>query len=471
MPLMDDMGAVWYGDVEIVRVLRGLDEVWPKQPVRLAGTSPRWDIIDLTITPPAVGADRYVIRRGSTQIYDGAATTFRDAWPGAALMPSTGYTYTVTAYRNGAEVSTASTSVTTAARSAMVLTTSSPRWDQVSLSWTDPTAGSIDRYDIYRDGGYAGYVSVASKAYTGTTLNPSQSYSWQVDAMRSNVKIASSAMVPQTTKALSMAPMSGTAASWSQIDLTWANPGGLTYVHLRDSWGGDQQLGGTATSGSKTGLNGGGSYNFAVDGVRGSQRWRDLAGCSASTPARPTSSGHQNGPALVSSGGWTHSTAQTLNGPLFTVSGYVSSFDLYLGGYNATGDFDPFLGGHRYGWRDVPSGKTWRHVDAGSIHVNGQFRVGAYVGGSGRKPTAWQTYSGAAWNYNVACGTINYWWYTARDDGSPVTFSDPWWDPSLEGRDIHVESWVDGAGTVWKAEITDRHTGELLHQWQAPEGG
>ena len=193
-------------------------------------------------------------------------------------------------------------------------------------------------------------------------------------------------------------------------------------------------------------------------------------------PPPPVSSGSVNGPALSSSGGWTQSTPRTLNGPTFNISGWVTSFNVYIGGYNGTGAFNPWVGSTRLGWRDVPNGKAYRHVDGKQsngqyVQVSGSVRLGADAGGTGRPATAWQTYSGAVWNYNVAIGTVNYSWYTRDARGRSAQADQPWWRPEYEGVDIHVESWVDETGECIRAVVHDKATGDVIGTWSRDQPG
>lgn len=156
------------------------------------------------------------------------------------------------------------------------------RWDRAVVTITPPGSGA-DRYTIARDG-----IVVADgpdTQWTDSGLLPGTGYQWTVTAHRAGEQVGAPVVCTATTPALSMAPMSATPRSTSQIDLSWSNPGGLDAVMLRDSLGGDQALAAGATSGSRTGLAAGTAYNFAVDGVRGSRKWPNLATASATTQA------------------------------------------------------------------------------------------------------------------------------------------------------------------------------------------
>lgn len=165
-------------------------------------------------------------------------------------------------------------------------------------------------------------------------------------------------------------------------------------------------------------------------------------------------------------------TAVTLRAATANITGYVSSFDLYMGKYGGkNGHCDPTINGTRLGYQDITTEKTWQLVNGRDTHVNGSCQVGAHTGGNCNYYTAWQTYSGQGtnWNTTIACGTINYWWYTRSADEAWM-YTQPWWDEELlGGREIHMDQWADHDGTIWKVKIVDKKTRNVLVEWESPD--
>lgn len=341
-------------------------------------------------------------------------------------------------------------------------------WERITVSWNTIAPGSL--YTLKRNG-----IVLVNQSNVGlhvdNLLMPGSSNTYVVEAYLGGKLMSTATTGVVMTPAYPDLGLTATTASYSQINLAWspetpADSSIDNFLLIRDGAG--PLLQGMATAYNDTGLVPGTGYGYTLHARRGATVIKtDTA--SATTSVRPTSSGSWNGPAATTSGGWTSCTARSLNGPTFPmpVNGYITSWNVLVWSYgSATGQFNPHIGGQYRGLRNCPGGRAYQNVDGGNIYIGaGNNSTGANIGGNCSYSTEWDAYSGVAWNYNVAVGTINYWYYTAL---ARETMGDqPWWTDELEERSTHMETW--GVGEITKVQITDKVTRSIIVDWQSDD--
>src|SRR5438445_1825374 len=279
--------------------------VAPSPPMGLAATTASSSQINLSWTAPAENGGSaitgYMIERSanggsswSTLVANtgSTATTYSDT----GLAHTTTFTYRVSAINSiGTSSSSGTTSATTLAlapSSPTGLAATAASSSQINLSWTAPAdngGSAITGYKIERsaDGGTTWTTLVANTgstatSYSDTGLTRSTTYAYRVYAINSVGTNSPSNTASATTLAVAPSPPTGltaTAASSSQIDLTWTAPtdnGGSAitgYKIERSTNGGTtwttivSNSGSTATTYSDTGLTPGTTYTYRVSSV------------------------------------------------------------------------------------------------------------------------------------------------------------------------------------------------------------
>lgn len=147
--------------------------------------------------------------------------------------------------------------------------------NQINLSWTaSSTAGVV--YDVFRSttAGFtpssANQIATASgTSYSDTSVAANTTYYYVVEASNTTGTSAPAAQASASTLALPQAPASltATAASSSEVDLSWAASvtTGVTYTVLRN--GSAIANGVTATTYADTGLAASTTYSYTVEAV------------------------------------------------------------------------------------------------------------------------------------------------------------------------------------------------------------
>lgn len=123
-------------------------------PITLTATVVGWDRVDLSWTAVGPGA-QYTVTRNGSAIYSlgtGLSTS------SAGLLPSTSYTYVVTATLGGVQQSTASQTVATPAH-ALSASIAAVNYGTVRVSWVDNDQRSISHYGLWLDNVWQGYVT------------------------------------------------------------------------------------------------------------------------------------------------------------------------------------------------------------------------------------------------------------------------------------------------------------------------
>ena len=164
------------------------DTTPPTVPTGLSVTGVTTSTASLSWNPSTddVGVAGYKVYRAGAQVGTTSATAFTDT----GLMPSTAYSYTVSAY-DAAGNNSASSSAVQATTSAQAdttpptvptgLTVTGTTVSTASLSWTASTDNvGVAGYKIYRAGAQVGTSTVTS--YTDTGLSASTTYAYTVSA-------------------------------------------------------------------------------------------------------------------------------------------------------------------------------------------------------------------------------------------------------------------------------------------------
>jgi len=225
------------------------DTTPPTAPTNLTASAPSPTQINLSWTASTdnVGVTGYKVERCSgaacanfVQIATPATTSFSDT----GLTASTSYSYRVRAtdaagnlsgYSNTASATTPATPDTTPPTAPTNLTATAAPTSQINLSWTASTDNvGVTGYKVERCSGAAcaNFVQIATPTTTtfnDTGLTASTSYSYRVRAndaagnnsAYSNTASATTQTPPDTTPPTAPTNLTATAASTSQISLTW----------------------------------------------------------------------------------------------------------------------------------------------------------------------------------------------------------------------------------------------------------
>jgi chitodextrinase len=227
------------------------------------------------------GLAGYKVFRNGVQI----ATTNLTSYNNTSLVGSTGYSFTVAAYDNAGNASTQSTSAsattpicpdTTAPSMPTGLTASAASCSQINLSWTastDTGGSGLAGYNVYRNGVQIATTNLTS--YNNTGLAGSTSYSFTVAAYdnagnastQSTSASATTPICPDTTAPSMPTGLTASAASCSQINLSWTastDTGGSGLAGYKVYRNGVQIATTNLTSYNNTGLAGSASYSFTV---------------------------------------------------------------------------------------------------------------------------------------------------------------------------------------------------------------
>ena len=249
------------------------DAAAPTAPVNLQGTAVSTTRIDLawTASTDNVGVAGYRIYRDAAVIGTVAGTSFSDT----ALAEYTTYVYRVAAYDAGGNESALSSSLTattvdgTPPSVPSNLQGAAASTSQINLTWTASSDNlGVAGYRVYRNGSLV--VSPAGTSYSDTGLTEATSYRYTVTATDAagNASAQCGAVAVSTLDAtVPSVPsnLQGTAASASQINLTWTASTDNVAVTGYRVYRNGSQVGTTAsTSYSDTGLTEITSYSYTV---------------------------------------------------------------------------------------------------------------------------------------------------------------------------------------------------------------
>ena len=203
------------------------------------------------------------------------------SYQNTGLTPSTTYSYTVSAYdaaNNNSALSTAASATTQATPDTTApsvptnLTATAASSTQINLAWTASTDNvGVTGYKIFRNGAQVATSAVTS--YQNTGLTPSTTYSYRVSAYdaannnsaQSTAASATTQAPPDTTAPSVPTNLTATAASSTQINLSWTastdNVGVTGYKIFRN---GTQIATSVVTSYQNTGLTPSTTYSYTV---------------------------------------------------------------------------------------------------------------------------------------------------------------------------------------------------------------
>jgi hypothetical protein len=354
------------------------------------------------------------------------------------------------------------------------LTATVNSYSQITLSWAAPSTpndmvGYQIRYKVGSapssptDGTFV--ANTASLSYVHANLSAVTTYGYYVFGYTNDGQAGPGATTTATTPVgIPTVPLNFrvSSADYNTIVLAWdapSAPGGLSGYQVR--WG-DGSIPGSNTAGSLLGNTAGLTmthdglaeshyYGYRVFGYTAQGDQGPAATVGYTTPARPTSSGDIG--TAGQCGGcyqWKQSSAATTStGFTMPVNGYISSIDMLVSGYGATGRVDPYVNGTYKGERDLGSTSAgspgWNNMGMGNQYLpaSGGYTFGFRHVNNGSYKTQWG-YSSSGGS-NSVCGTVHYWYYTA-----------------LGERDTHTITWLGPLGEIAYEKVFDKETGVLL---------
>lgn len=306
--------AARFDDLKVVEGYPGTaDTVAPSVPGSLAATAPSSMQVNLTwiASTDNVGVAGYRVYRSGVLIGSPASTSHIDS----GRIASTAYSYTVKAIDAAGNLSGSSNtaSVTTPATSSDTsppsvpgsLTASAVSSTQVHLSWGASTDNvDVTGYRVYRAGLLIASPALTSYSDTGRTAGTTYSYTVKAADSGGNLSgVSNTASVTTPTSTDTQAPvapgsLSATAASSSQINLTWsAATDNVSVTGYRIYRAGVLVASPTSTSYSDTGLTASTAYSYSVkaadaagnlSAASNTASATTLAGSSASLTLAPT---------------------------------------------------------------------------------------------------------------------------------------------------------------------------------------
>ncbi len=292
----------------------------------LAATTTSARGIDLSWSTPDANGEAissYTIQRksGSGNYADIATSTIAagaTAYTDTGLTPGASYTYRIRARNSvgdGAWSNEPSATTPAAPPDAITdLTATAASSTQIRLTWTPPAANgaAINSYTIERKAGSGSFVALgtgpgaAANSFTDYGLTPSTTYTYRMTAFNveggSDWSNEATATTPSAQAPSAVANLAATAASSTQIRLTWTAPsdGGSPitgYTLQRKSGSGSYTnvsttISATATSYLDTGLTPGTTYTYQISA-------RNSEGAGAWSSNEPSATTNSAAPAAV----------------------------------------------------------------------------------------------------------------------------------------------------------------------------
>ncbi len=250
-----------------------VDATPPSVPSNLQGAAASTSRIDLTWSASTdnAGVTGYRVYRNGSLVASPAGTSYSDT----GLAEATSYSYTVAACDDEGNTSAPCGAVAVYTADATApsvpsnLQGAAASSSQINLTWTASSDNlGVTGYRVYRNGSLV--ASPTGTSYSDTGLSEATSYSYRVLAYDATGNASSQCGAVAVSTADATAPsipsnLQGTAASASQINLTWTastdNVGVTGYKVYRNG----SQIGMTAsTSFSDTGLSEATSYSYRV---------------------------------------------------------------------------------------------------------------------------------------------------------------------------------------------------------------
>ena len=250
-----------------------VDATPPSVPSNLQGTAASTSRIDLTWSASTdnAGVTGYRVYRNGSLVASPAGTSYNDT----GLSEATSYSYRVAAYDDEGNESSQCGAVAVYTADATApsvpsnLQGTAASTSQINLTWTASSDNlGVTGYRVYRNGSLV--ASPAGTSYNDTGLSEATSYSYRVLAYDATGNESAQCGAVAVSTADATAPsvpsnLQGTAASVSQINLTWTastdNVGVTGYKVYRN---GSQVAMTASTSFSDTGLSEATSYSYRV---------------------------------------------------------------------------------------------------------------------------------------------------------------------------------------------------------------
>jgi hypothetical protein len=215
------------------------------QPV-LSLSFPHWDAARLSWSAPSYPVSRYVLKLGTTVLYDGIATgPFEYTWSTVALVPNTAYIFTLETYY--------SDNVGNVLESTVTATGSTPAWvwstplyksdhnqNAVRMNWGAADPRSVTAYDLYRNmGGWSHIYSGTGGTHVDGGLPVNDAHSYHLYARRGSTDIGfdSEDAAPRQISWTGWATTTYVTTTW----LTWATSTWEIIENNDHNWGGTQQ--------------------------------------------------------------------------------------------------------------------------------------------------------------------------------------------------------------------------------------
>jgi hypothetical protein len=233
----------------------------------LSATSIRWSWTDASSDEQG-----FTVHDGSHNVVCSAAAnvTFCDE---TGLSANTSYTRHVHSFNvSGESAASANATTNTLTNVPTSPSATAASTSQINLSWTAPTGGASRYHVRYSGDGYASDIyNNTATSFNSTSLSANTSYTYRIYGVNADgVKSATYAEVARFTLTNVPTSPSTTAASTSQINLSWTAPtGGASRYHVRYSGDGyaSDIYNNTSTSFNSTGLSANTSYTYRIYGV------------------------------------------------------------------------------------------------------------------------------------------------------------------------------------------------------------
>jgi chitodextrinase len=264
------------------------DTIAPQPPTTVNATAISENRIDLAWSGASdnVGVTGYQIFRNGSATPIAAVGASPTTYSDTGLTAGTTYTYTIRAVDASGNTSNASSSAsattldTTAPNPPTTVTATAVSETRIDLSWSGASDNvGVASYRIFRNGGATAIATVTAPTttYSDTGLTAATTYSYTVKAVDgsgnvSNASTAASATTLDTTPPNAPTTATATAASDSQINLSWSGASdnvGITGYRIYRNGGATPiaTVAPTPTSYSNTGLTAATTYTYTVRAV------------------------------------------------------------------------------------------------------------------------------------------------------------------------------------------------------------
>ena len=256
-------------------------------PSGLSATSTTATAVHLAWTD-ITDATTYLIERSTDQVNWTALTPSSPltqssaAFSDTTVSAGTNYSYRISAV-DAAGKSAASSSVTVLTKPDVPTLTAVPQLDtEIDLSWNPVATATSYLLESSADGGttWAALATQAGTTFANTGLTADTGYEYRVTAINASGSSATSSAITSTTLVGAPTHFSATAASDTEVDLSWTAVADATTYQVEQSTDGQAwnvlvpatPLTGSSTSFSDTSVSPGTSYQYRIEAI-------NAAGC------------------------------------------------------------------------------------------------------------------------------------------------------------------------------------------------